>query len=167
LKPCTSFVIAVFSALPHHPPFAVHAHLQWGLGCLLGRSPLQQQGPRQQSTVQERLANKDRKRRSRKAREGNPPSKGIDWLISQQCWLIPDEQITCPSWECELRYSTTVDVSPNDTYAAYLRYMLEHTIKRYRCINNKHRTNRCHLLWCLEHQYDHMQFSRHFFFKNK
>jgi hypothetical protein len=28
--------------------------------------------------VQERPANKDRKRRSRKAREGNPPSKGID-----------------------------------------------------------------------------------------
>jgi hypothetical protein len=56
---------------------AVHAHLQWGLGCLLGRSPLQQQGPRQQSTVQERPANKDRKRQSRKAREGNPPSKGI------------------------------------------------------------------------------------------
>jgi hypothetical protein len=55
---------------------AVHAPLQWGLGCLLGRSPLQQQGPHQQSTVQDTPANKDRKKRSRKAREGNPPPTG-------------------------------------------------------------------------------------------
>jgi hypothetical protein len=44
--------------------------------------PLQQQGPHQQSTVQDKPANKDRKnKRSRKARKGNPPSTGDCLLL--------------------------------------------------------------------------------------
>jgi hypothetical protein len=50
---------------------------------VLGHSPLQQQGPHQQSTVQDKPANKDRKKPSRKAREGNPPlHRGLGILIA-------------------------------------------------------------------------------------
>jgi hypothetical protein len=43
---------------------------------LAGRSPPAAQGPCQQSTVQERQQHQDRRRQSRRAREGNPPVKG-------------------------------------------------------------------------------------------
>jgi hypothetical protein len=46
------------------------------LGLLAGRSPPAAQGPCQQSTVQERQQHQDRRRQSRRAREGNPPVKG-------------------------------------------------------------------------------------------
>jgi hypothetical protein len=46
------------------------------LGLLAGRSPPAAQGPCQQSTVQKRQQHQDRRRQSRRAREGNPPVKG-------------------------------------------------------------------------------------------
>jgi hypothetical protein len=76
LKLCTSISSPFSRSHTTHPLRSTTRPFRRVLGLLAGRSPPAAQGPCQQSTVQERQQHQDRRRQSRRAREGNPPVKG-------------------------------------------------------------------------------------------